>query len=66
MHQKRGSLHITMIEMADEIGAGMVVNHKVPAIIRLSRPEITMMKGTKLVFVNGSGVMVERQDNQIG
>ena len=64
MHQKRGFCHITMIEMADEIGAGMVVNNKVPAMIRLSRPEITMMTGTKLVSVNGGEVTVERRGTQ--
>ena len=64
MHQKRGSLHITMIEMADEIGAGMVVNNRVPTMIRLNRPEITMMTGTKLMSVNGSDVTVERHGVQ--
>ena len=63
-HQKRGSLHITMIEMADEIGAGMVVNNRVPTMIRLNRPEITMMTGTKLMSVNGSDVTVERHGVQ--
>ena len=53
-----------MIEMADEIGAGMVVNNKVPAMIRLNRPEITMMTGTKLVSVNGGEVTVERRGTQ--
>ena len=64
MHQKRGSLHITMIEMADEIGAGMVVNNRVPTMIRLNRPEITMMTGTKLMSVNGSDVTEERHGVQ--
>lgn len=64
MHQKRGFCHITMIEMAEEIGAGMVVNNKVPAMIRLNRPEITMMTGTKLVSVNGGEVTVERRGTQ--
>ena len=64
MHQKRGSLHITMIEMADEIGAGMVVNNRVPTMIRLNRPEITMMTGTKLMSVNDSDVTVERHGVQ--
>lgn len=64
MHQKRGSLHITMIEMADEIGAGLVVNNRVPTMIRLNRPEITMMTGTKLMSVNGSDVTVERHGVQ--
>ena len=53
-----------VIEMADEIGAGIVVNNRVPAMIRLNRPEITMMTGTKLVSVNGGEVTVERRGTQ--
>ena len=63
-HQKRGLCHITIIEMVKYIGAGMVVNNKVPAMIRLNRPEITMMTGTKLVSVNGGEVTVERRGTQ--
>ena len=37
LHNKRGPLHITMIEMTDEIAAGMVVNEKVLVMDRLHK-----------------------------
>lgn len=64
MHHKRGPLHVTMIEMAGEIGTGMVVNNKVPTMKRLEQLGITMMTGTKLLAVNGGEVTVERGDKQ--
>lgn len=64
MHHKRGAMRVTMIEMADEIGAGMVVNNKVPAMKRLEGLGIIMMTGTKLVSVNGGEVTAERGETQ--
>ena len=59
MHQKRGALNVTMIEMADAIGAGMVPNNQLPTMNRLHHLGIRMMTGTKLLSVNGNGAEVE-------
>lgn len=64
MHHKRGAMRVTMIEMADEIGAGMVVNNKVPTMKRLAGLGIAMMTKTKLVSVNGGDVTVEQNGVQ--
>lgn len=59
MHQKRGTLSVTMIEMADTIGAGMVPNNQLPTMNRLHHLGIKMMTGTKLLSVNGNEAEVE-------
>lgn len=64
MHQSRGPMGITMIEMMDEIGAGMVVNNKVPAMKRLTALGIRMMTGTKLVSVEEGSAVVECNGQQ--
>lgn len=64
MHHKRGAMRVTVIEMAEEIGAGMVVNNKVPTMKRLEELGIIMMTGTKLVSVHDGDVVVERRGIQ--
>lgn len=64
MHQSRGAMRITMIEMMDEIGAGMVVNNKVPAMKRLAALGIQMKTGTKLVSVGEGCAVVESNGQQ--
>lgn len=59
IHQSRGPMKVTMIEMLDDIGAGMVVNNKVPAMKRLAALGIRMMPGTKLISVTGDSAVVE-------
>lgn len=59
MHQSRGHMQITMIEMLDEIGAGMVANNKIPAMRRLRQMGVRMMPKTKLVSVQEGGATVE-------
>lgn len=59
MHQNRGLMQITMIEMLDEIGAGMVVNNKVPGMKRLAALGIRMMPRTKLLKVTENSGVVE-------
>lgn len=65
MHQKRGPMQITMIEMADSIGAGMVPNNLVPMMKRLQNLGIKMMPSTKLMSVDGSDVEVEFRGNNM-
>lgn len=59
MHQSRGPMRITMIEMLEEIGSGMVVNNKVPMMKRLSHLGITMMPNTRLLSVAEGSAVVE-------
>lgn len=58
-HQKKGSLHITMIEMTDMIGAGMPVNNLLLSMRRLAVQQVNMLTNTKLISVQGQDVVVE-------
>ena len=69
LHNKRGPLHITMIEMTDEIAAGMVVNEKVLVMDRLHKAQVQLLTNTRLeaveagiVKLNVHGEALERQD----
>lgn len=59
VHQARGPLHVTMIEMADAIGAGMVVNNQVPMMKRLAHMGIEMKTGCRLLEVKENAAIVE-------
>lgn len=59
MHNKREAMQLTVIEMMDTIGAGMVVNNKIPMMKRLQKLGIKMLSSTKLLSVNGQEVNVE-------
>lgn len=59
MHNKRGQLFVTMIEMADTIGAGMIPNNLLPTMKRLNEQGIKMMPSTKLLSVEKNNVTVE-------
>lgn len=69
LHNKRGPLYITMIEMTDEIAAGMVVNEKVLVMDRLHKAQVQLLTNTRLeaveagtVKLNVHGEALERQD----
>lgn len=64
MHQSRGPMQVTMIEMMDEIGAGMVVNNKVPGMKRLRALGVRMMPRTKLIKVTEHSAVVECDGRQ--
>lgn len=64
MHQARGPLHVIMIEMADAIGAGMVVNNHVPTMKRLAHLGIEMMTRCRLLEVKENAALVEYNGQQ--
>lgn len=59
IHNKRGPMEITLIEMAPSIGAGMVPNNLLPMMERLNNSGVKIMTNTKLSTVNGQDVEVE-------
>ncbi|MEG0074310.1 MAG: FAD-dependent oxidoreductase [Eubacterium sp.] len=65
MHQKRGPMAITMIEMQESIGAGMIPNNLEPMMMRLRKYGIHMMTNTKLLAVKGQNVDVESRGETI-
>lgn len=65
LHNKRGPLYLTMIEMTDEIAAGMVVNEKVLLMDRLQKEHVQLMTSTKLLSVDGHTVVMEVHGEQI-
>lgn len=50
---------VTMIEMMDGIGAGMVPNNQVSMMDRLAALGVRMLSSTKLLSVDGGDVTVE-------
>lgn len=65
MHNKRGPLYVTMIEMAEIIGAGMVPNNLVPTIARLNNLGIKMMTSTKILSVDDNNANVECRGEKV-
>ncbi|RJV87057.1 FAD-dependent oxidoreductase [Erysipelotrichaceae bacterium AF19-24AC] len=65
LHNKRGPLYLTMIEMTDEIAAGMVVNERVLLMDRLQKEHVQLMTGTKLLSVDEHTVVMEVHGEQI-
>ncbi|MEG0376941.1 MAG: FAD-dependent oxidoreductase, partial [Eubacterium sp.] len=61
IHQKRGPMAVTIIEMADEIGEGMVPNNKEPMLRRLKSLGVGLETGTKLEAVEGTDVTVNQR-----
>lgn len=62
IHQKRGPLFITMIEMEDCIAKDMVDNDRITMMQRLSSMPIQMMTNTKLTTVQESHVTLQQGD----
>lgn len=65
LHNKRGPLYLTMIEMTDEIAAGMVVNERVLLMDRLQKEHVQLMTSTKLLSVDEHTVVMEVHGEQI-
>lgn len=59
LHNKRGPLYLTMIEMTDEIAAGMVVNEKVLVMDRLQKEHVQLLTNTKLLSVEEGCVKLD-------
>ncbi len=59
MHQMRGPMTVTLIEMGDTIGGGMIPNNLIKMMQRLNANGIKMMTKTKLLSVNSNAVTVE-------
>lgn len=64
MHRKRGPMQITMIDMLDCIGSGMVVNNQIPMMQRLNNLGIKMLPSTKLLSVKEEGAVMETKGVQ--
>ncbi|MCB2289864.1 FAD-dependent oxidoreductase [Clostridium sp. CS001] len=65
MHNKRGPLHVTMIEMAEVIGAGMVPNNLLPTMDRLNKLGINMMTSTKIISADHNTANVECRGEKV-
>lgn len=59
LHNARGALMITMIEMEDEIAKGMVVNDRINMMKRLKHKKVNMMTHTRLLSVEGTKATME-------
>lgn len=65
IHNKRGPMEVTLIEMADGIGAGMVPNNLLPMMERLNNSGVKLMTNTKLLTVNGQDVEVDHRGSNM-
>lgn len=65
LHNKRGPLKVTMIEMANEIAAGMVINDRINMMKRLESEQVTMMTNTKLLSVQDGVVTLQQGETTV-
>lgn len=59
LHNSRGPMYITMIEMQDTIAKDMVINDRIAMMRRLHNSAITMLINTKLLSVDDHKVVLE-------
>lgn len=59
MHQKRGYMQVTVIEMTDSIGGALIPNNLLPMMKRLSGEGVRLMSGAKLLKADGGNVEIE-------
>lgn len=59
IHHSRGAARVTLIEMADQIGQGMVPNNLVPTMVRLRQDNVQIVTGAKVKSVTNGTVTVE-------
>ena len=65
LHNKRGPLYVTMIEMAKEIASGMVVNDRINMMKRLADEHVHMMTNTRLLSIQDGVVTLQKDDEVI-
>lgn len=65
IHHSRGAARVTLIEMADQIGQGMVPNNLVPTMVRLRQDGVQIVTGAKVKGVEAGTITVETKHGEV-
>lgn len=65
LHNKRGPLSVTMIEMTKEIAAGMVVNDRINMMQRLVNEHVRMLTNTRLLSIQDGVVTLQEGEDVV-
>lgn len=64
LHHARGMARVTLIEMADQIGLGMVPNNLVPTMVRFKEECVQVMTGATVKRIEGGTVTVDTKQGE--
>lgn len=65
IHHSRGAARVTLIEMADQIGQGMVPNNLVPTMVRLQQDNVQIVTGAKVKHIEKGTITVETKQGEM-
>lgn len=65
LHNKRGALSVTMIEMGNEIAVGMVINDRIHMMNRLVESQVQMMTNTRLISIQDGIVTLQKGEEAL-
>ena len=65
LHHSRGAAKVTLIEMAESIGQGMVPNNLVPTLKRLQQERVQVVTGAKVKSLEQGTVTVETAAGEV-
>ena len=65
LHHSRGAAGVTLIEMADCVGQGMVPNNLVPTMVRLKQDRVQMITGAKVKKVDSGTITVDTKQGEM-
>ena len=65
LHHSRGAAKVTLIEMAEHIGEGMVPNNLVPTMKRLKQEQVQIITGAKVKSLEQGTVTVETAAGEV-
>ena len=65
LHHARGNARVTLIEMMDAIGQGMVPNNLVPTLKRFKEEGVQMITSAKVQSIHDGTITVETKQGQV-
>lgn len=65
LHHARGTARVTLIEMLDGIGQGMVPNNLVPTMARFKQENVQMITGAKVKSIEAGTITVDTKQGEV-
>lgn len=65
LHHARGAARVTLIEMLDGIGQGMVPNNLVPTVARFKQENVQMITGAKVKSIEAGTITVDTKQGEV-
>lgn len=65
LHHARGAARVTLIEMLDGIGQGMVPNNLVPTMARFKQENVQMITGAKVKSIEAGTITVDTKQGEV-